>query len=77
MATSKKKTASGRKGKPLTVYFPRQQANGLRRISEERQVPMANIVRFAVGRLLVDLNSGQLELPLGLASETAGQERTI
>jgi Ribbon-helix-helix domain len=64
----KSKATSGRKGKPLTIYFPRQQANRLRRLSEQRQVPMANIVRFAIDRLLVDLNNGQLELPLGLAA---------
>jgi hypothetical protein len=48
------------------VYFSQQQANELRSVSEKRRVAMADIVRFAVDRLLSDLRSGQLELPLGL-----------
>lgn len=49
------------------IYFPKEQAVKVRRLSAERHIPMANIVRFAVDRLLSDLNNGQLELPLGLA----------
>jgi hypothetical protein len=66
MPARKGKNRSGRTGKPLVIYFPRQQANKLRSLSEQRRVPMANIVRFAVDRLLSDVNNGQLELPLGL-----------
>ena len=61
-----KRNRSGRTGKPLVVYFPRQQALELRSISEKRRVAMAHIVRFAVDRLLSDLKDGQLELPFGL-----------
>ena len=75
MSASKKKMPSRRKGKPLMIYFPRLQASRLRRLSEDRHVPMANIVRFAVDRLMVDLNNGQLELPLGLAATV--QERSL
>jgi len=66
-AARKKKTGAGRSGKPLVIYFPKEQAVKVRRLSAERHIPMANIVRFAVDRLLSDLNNGQLELPLGLA----------
>jgi len=66
MAKPNKKKRSGRTGKPLMVYFPRHQASELRSISEKRHVAMANIVRFAVDRLLSDLKNGQFELPLGL-----------
>jgi hypothetical protein len=69
MSAKRKKAGSGRTGKPLVVYFPRQQASELRSLSEQRRVPMANIVRFAVDRLLSDLSNGQLELPLGLGDE--------
>lgn len=71
MPARKRKTVSGRTGKPLVVYFPRQQASKLRSLSEQRRVPMANIVRFAVDRLLSDLNNGQLELPIGLGESGA------
>lgn len=77
MAANKKKAGAGRRGKPLMVYFPRHQANRLRRLSEERHVPMANIVRFAVGRLLTDLNNGQLELPLGIESGISMPETNV
>jgi hypothetical protein len=66
MAKTDNKKSSGRRGKPLVVYFPAQQAHELRSISEKRHVAMANIVRFAVDRLLFDLRSGQFQLPLGL-----------
>ena len=66
MAERNNKKRSGRTGKPLVVYFLPQQAYELRSISEKRHVAMANIVRFAVDRLLIDLRSGQFELPLGL-----------
>jgi hypothetical protein len=66
VAKADNKKRSGRTGKPLVIYFPPQQANELRSISQKRRVAMASIVRFAVDRLLVDLRSGQFELPLGL-----------
>jgi predicted DNA-binding protein len=55
-----------RKGKALLVYFPKEQAERLSSVAKERRVAKAELVRVAVGRLLNDLNSGQLELPLGL-----------
>jgi hypothetical protein len=66
MSLKAKTKGSGRAGKPLVVYFPSAQASELRSVSEERHVPMATIVRFALDRLLRDLKHGQLELPLGL-----------
>jgi hypothetical protein len=77
MVANRRKVNGGRKGKPLVVYFPREQALNLKQLSEKRHLPMANIVRFAVTRLLVDLQSGQLELPLGLEGERQAAERTI
>jgi hypothetical protein len=67
MANKKKKlTAPRRTGIPLTVYFTSDQATTLDQVSEERRVAKATLVRFAVERLMTDLRSGQLELPLGL-----------
>jgi|GEM_PF-1971243 hypothetical protein len=55
-----------RKGKPLTVYFDKALAHRLHFVSQERRVAKANLVRFAVERLLNQLTTGQLELPFGL-----------
>lgn len=55
-----------RRGKPLLVYFPDEAATRLQEVAIERCVPMSELVRVAVRRFLRDLNSGQLELPLGL-----------
>ena len=61
-----RKKARKRKGKPLTVYFNKDLAHKLNLASQERRVAKATLVRFAVERLLNQLSSGQLELPLGL-----------
>lgn len=59
------KKVAKRKGKPLTVYFDKALAQRLTMVAQERRVPKASVVRFAVERLLNQLSSGQLELPLG------------
>lgn len=61
-----RKKVPKRKGKPLTVYFDQALAHRLHDVSQERRVAKANVVRFAVERLLNQLTTGQLELPLGL-----------
>jgi hypothetical protein len=58
--------AAKRSGKPLTVYFSEDLSRALKSASTERRVHKSELVRFAVERLLNDLASGQLELPLGL-----------
>ena len=55
-----------RKGVPFTVYFSPEQANALAAISRDRRVSKANLVRFAVERLLEQIESGQIDLPLGV-----------
>ena len=56
-----------RKGKTaVLVYFPTEQAVNLSTVARARRVPKAELIRVAVGRLLNELNSGQLDLPLGL-----------
>lgn len=55
-----------RKGKPFTLYLALEQASQLDAVSRERNVSKATFVRLAVGRLLAQINSGQLELPLGI-----------
>jgi hypothetical protein len=55
-----------RNGKPLTVYLSNELSHALASASTQRRVHKSEIVRVAVERLLNDLASGQLELPLGL-----------
>jgi hypothetical protein len=58
--------APRRNGKPFTVYLSNELSIALNNASAERRVDKSEIVRLAVQRLLNDLASGQLELPLGL-----------
>jgi hypothetical protein len=55
-----------RKGTPFTLYLSSEQAKQLEILSRQRSVAKAAVVRFAVDRLLTQLGSGQLELPLGI-----------
>lgn len=48
------------------VYLEKQQAGRLADLSRDRRVTKTAIVKYAVDRLLLDLKSGQLDLPLGL-----------
>lgn len=55
-----------RTGKPLTVYLADDLSHALAVVSKKRMVHKSVIVRVAVERLLNDLETGQLELPLGI-----------
>jgi hypothetical protein len=55
-----------RKGVPFTMYFSTEQAKALATISRDRRVSKSTLVRFAVERLIQQLESGQLELPFGV-----------
>jgi len=55
-----------RTGTPFTVYFSQEQTRQLNDISRLRRVTKAELLRFAVDRLVEELNGGQLELPLGV-----------
>jgi len=55
-----------RKGTPFTIYFSDRQTEDLNRISRQRRVPKAELVRIGVDLLLAQISSGQLELPLGV-----------
>jgi predicted DNA-binding protein len=65
-AMAQRTAKAKRKGKALLVYFRKEDAERLSSVAKERRVAKAELVRVAVGRFLNDLNSGQLELPLGL-----------
>jgi hypothetical protein len=67
-AAHKRPAKGKRSGIPLTVYLPENQAAHLSEICKERHVTKATIIRFAVDQLFVQLNKGQLELPLGLTN---------
>ena len=55
-----------RRGVPVTVYFSEELSQSLSAAAEERRVGKSTIIRMAVERLLRQLESGQLNLPLGL-----------
>jgi len=55
-----------RSGVPITVYLDKSLNNRLNATSKERHVGKSSIIRLAVERLLTQLESGQLELPLGI-----------
>ena len=57
---------AARNGKPLTVYFSGELSESLSRASTMRHISKAALVRFAVERLLRQLQEGQLNLPLGV-----------
>lgn len=55
-----------RSGKPFTVYLADDLNRVLNQVSEQRNVDKSVIVRVALKRLFTELESGQLELPLGI-----------
>ena len=55
-----------RKGVPHTIYFSEELAAALNAAVQSRRVGKSTIIRIAVEQLLKKLESGQLELPLGL-----------
>lgn len=57
---------SNRSGVPITVYLDKSLNNRLNATSKERHVGKSSIIRLAVERLLTQLESEQLELPLGI-----------
>ncbi len=63
---TRRRKPGNRRGRPFTLYLPAEQALQLEMISRQRSVAKAALVRFAVDKLLAQLNSGQLELPLGI-----------
>lgn len=60
------KAPAKRTGIPLVVYFEDDLARKLEAVARERSVPKAALVRIAVSRLIIQMGSGQLELPLGV-----------
>jgi hypothetical protein len=57
---------SVRKGVPFTMYFSSEQAQALAAVCRNRRVSKATLVRYAVERLLEQIENGQLELPFGV-----------
>lgn len=50
----------------MTVYLSVEMSAALSAVSKQRKVDKSAIVRTAIERLLADLESGQLDLPLGI-----------
>ena len=63
---SRRKTSKRKGKKAVMVYLPKEDADRLASTARERRVTKTELVRIAVGRLLQQLNSGQLDLPLGV-----------
>jgi hypothetical protein len=57
---------SNRTGVPVTLYLSPDLNKRLNATSTERHVGKSSIIRLAVERLLAQLESGQLDLPLGI-----------
>jgi hypothetical protein len=57
---------TNRSGVPITVYLDPTLNKRLNATSKERHVGKSSIIRLAVERLLTQLDSGQLDLPLGI-----------
>jgi hypothetical protein len=57
---------SNRSGVPVTIYLDPELNKRLNATSKERLVGKSSIIRLAVERFLAQLDSGQLDLPLGL-----------
>ncbi|WP_263408831.1 ribbon-helix-helix domain-containing protein [Terriglobus tenax] len=59
-------TAAKRNGKPYTLYLSDELSSALASASERRKIDKSVIVRIAIEKLLNELESGQLQLPLGI-----------
>ena len=57
---------TNRTGVPITFYLDQGLNKRLNDTSKERHVGKSSIIRLAVERLLTQLDSGQLDLPLGI-----------
>ena len=55
-----------RSGIPHTVYFSEELTAALNAAAQSRRVGKSTIIRIAIEQLLRRLESGQLDLPLGL-----------
>jgi hypothetical protein len=63
---SKRPDGVSRQGTPFTVYFSHEQAEAIAALSRERRVSKATLVRYAVERLLGQIQKGHGKSPLGL-----------
>lgn len=67
---NKKQPAKGnRKGVPLLVRLRDDQATRLEELCKARRVTKTALVQFAMDRIFVEMDHGQLELPLGLDAQ--------
>lgn len=64
---AKLESLKGRTGKPFTIYLTNQQFGQLQRVADQRRVAKSALVRYALERLILQMENGQIELPLGFA----------
>lgn len=64
---AKRRTKAGnRSGVPFILYLDEQQAAKLDGLAHERRLTKTAIIKFAIDKLFLDIQGGQLDLPLGL-----------
>ena len=67
MKTTINTSGTVRTGKPLTIYLAEDQFLRLDTVAKQRRVAKSALVRYALERLIDQMEYGQFELPLGLA----------
>ncbi|MEM4724898.1 MAG: CopG family transcriptional regulator [Candidatus Hadarchaeum sp.] len=55
-----------RRGRPITVYLDDTLSQRLSEAARLRHIDKSELVRIALDRLLTQLETGQLQLPLGI-----------
>lgn len=58
--------AGNRSGVPFILYLDEHQAEKLAELARERRLTKTAIIKFAMDKLFLDIQGGQLDLPLGL-----------
>lgn len=67
ISKTKRRTKTGnRSGVPFVLYLDEHQSEKLAALARERRLTKTAIIKFAVDKLFLDIQGGQLNLPLGL-----------
>ena len=64
--TKGRNRTGNRNGVPLVIYLDERQAAKLEELARERRLTKTAIIKFAMDKLFLDIQGGQLDLPLGL-----------
>jgi predicted transcriptional regulator len=58
--------AKRRAGKPFTIYLSEEQFSQLQQVAKQRRVAKSALVRYALERLILQMECSNSELPLGI-----------